>query len=247
MNIWHQILLMSMVICLGQTKLAAQKTDKEIKVGFEINALSPVDGGKVLRSGSGASLQLWTEKKMNKGQALRFALGYRQLNGAHLKTVHTDVFYGGSETLVWMRTKSLTGLSYLDVNLDWQWPFRKGSLWTIGAGLRSSVLVNWDGEVLESLWMAWTYELDYNYSFGDETLDLFYGLEEERTVPLSADNFNRLDAGIQFYLYRELLRGIQLKIGVYQGLLRPYKEKLWPDGKSHLHMAFSLGLSVRIF
>jgi hypothetical protein len=182
--------------------------------------------------------------KMGATGALELFAGYRMQHGYSQKAVTVEERSLPTEYQLIVNSNQLTGFSYLDVGLGYQWSLGNTQRWQVGVAAQAAYLMRAKGETFQSYFNASSYYVFLSESAFTGSSSSFATAGER--VALSQDDFQKIDLGLNLSISYMLTPGLSLQAGCYQGLLDPFGESAFAEDKPYRITNIFVGFSARL-
>lgn len=239
-------LYFSLVLVLPMSLLPTTLfTQSEVQLGINAYAKAPITNNPSL--GTGAALEAWLSFPSG-SQAVELAFGYEQLGG--YQHGYTSTFYSNSpwSTDFVSERVELYKLTYLYAQLRHKWTW---SRWGFSVGGRISRRVGARGlRMVSQESHSKVYHTISPPEFIASHLLLSAGRSSGGKSIQTRGQFRELmtdyDFGLELLLHYQLLEGLSLQAGYYQGFKNQWSDN-FPADNPLLIQVFSFGLSARVF
>jgi len=238
----HIYRLLALLLSLLPSVIYAQS---DIQLGISAYATAPITNNPSL--GTGAAAEAWLSFPTG-DQSIKLALGYEQLGG-YQHGYESSYSYNSPWSANFVSERlELYRLTYLYAHLRYKWTWGRWGLSVGGragrmASARGLRTVRWENrsEVFHTIVPP---------EYAPYHLFLSGGSSSSGQSKQTRGQFRELmtgfDFGLNLMLYYELLDGLNLQAGYYQGLTDQWSDRYPADNTLYIQV-ISLGLSARIF
>lgn len=238
------IYLIPLLLCFPAW-LASQSGNDGLTVGIQAEGLFFDAGLADTEVRVGQQLGIWAQYPIGKQRAIELSVGYRRLHGYQLQYSQYQVQMFPTSYQEFTTVSQLSGLEHCALGLAWEQQLGRKSPWSISVGGQVALLSRVRGQRQTNLFYnTWETRFGENFSGSAASIQSVNTISDES---LTTRDFNRLDAGVQVALLCAITPGLQVRLGLYQGLQPLFRAGLFTTNDSHYLTAVSLGIKARLF